>query len=643
MKIKFFSSAHSFSSFSSFPSFLSFFSFFSFFSFIHIIVISFFLILFSSLFSSVFSSFSPLFFVSSTFAIQDEIVDEYDIDDHRLEMKNLYFLAYGTLTGLGEKEKPLLERKAISAAAKGLGVTSEQLEAMILGNEGAQKKYCQNENSQECIMRLLQNFCPNDYVLQEKFIECQKMLERRIAEEYEIAQFEDGMRNYAKSSQAFANGTLQDTGAKSFDIIVDLNIIDLILFGNKMTIPKTGSPFLPTFPFSNDKKNGQNTNPDEDNDYDDNSDFNDGWEQDNPNDNNDDEENENFGENTDESNGEYETEGFCMDPDSTLFSEEITKQFLGIHQNETETEENSGNGNGGGNENNTDYGAVQMGNIVPEYIKYSGGIYPDIRSLGGTKKCGDGEKSYFQGRVCIPEFCTELICIKINFEMEKDRLQKLDCVECHIDRGNEALNPFVATLGQNTPNQNPQESFFLSAFANLFKGVTKSITLKPKRLPFLIYDQALSDQKKEKDAKKLASQSPQQPEENKKKEKEFELPQFSVNKKLYDEMLLNDCPELIQNFKPGESYLIQQNEYCKMVEKEKNLLSGSAQAKNKYSPFANNEIEQKAKGRSDTYRTVVQPFFLNMSKDMQLVNQHLFDIIPKTIQKTSQNCKQVIH
>lgn len=564
-----------------------------------------------------------------------------NIDNHRFTVKDLYMSAYQSLDA--DIPDHSLTQKTYYSVAQSMGVEVIDLERMLLEKpyEGCGDTYGnQNNDHIACVEDLIEPFCPFPKGQRLWFVQCQSQLMDRLQEEYSRTRFQHIQHLSAKSTQAFTNGTLQDTGGRdSFDIIVDLNIIDLLLFGDKMTTPSSGSPFLPPLFVEDsagqnleqgngiDNENSESGNIDQNNNGSTTGDTN-------TTENNNNSASNNTG-NTEEN--ENTALGFCQDPHQSIFSSTVTMQIhtveSGVNMQEGNMEHTAG----------TQYSEFALGNFIPPQIQYSGGEYPDLGAYtANAPLCEDNEQSFFGGRVCIPEFCTDLICIKIKLKpgyREVHRYATLDCVECHIERGFEFLSPFLGTIGANTPNSNSQEAYFLSAFANLFTSVIPRVTLKPKRLPFLVYDKSLADQKITKEKIKNGDQENNEVNENTSVDKINEV-LFHANQKLYDE-LIEGCPEFYTLFPRQSGENIDRTEYCLLAQGQRTVLSQKQYDTTQDAVFSESNNAKKNTQRSVNYHDVIQPFFSQMSDGMVVINEHLQDINPSDIQENGLHCKTV--
>lgn len=641
------------------------------------------------IFTIIIASF--LFSLSSTFAFNEneESLEENTVADHYFTLENLYLKTYEELSDNGDADSISVRDKTYFSVAQSLGVEKSDIELMMLTNlpnfnteETSQKK------KQQALEKMVK-ICSNEGNTIQKFRKCQKDLKTRLQLEFNRQQFQDDLHEYALNNQAFINGTLQDTHGEYFDIIVDLNIIDLLLFGDKMNIPKTGSPFLRYNPFDDDDDDenstaSNNATPHSQNtteplsellnsnitNIDTNSNSSENGSTISPADNT----NINNQQRRSTITGESETlegyttikkDGFCVNPDGIVFKNITSHTIVGDTTSDEDlilynpygidnfTNPDTNSSHHSTSENSTsisssyssvlntvypnNFDDIQRGNFINPEIKYTGGVYPDLSKISHKRKCDADEDPFLNGRVCIKRICNEVLCIKINLKKGiKDRdkpLRKLDCVECHIDRGNEALSPLAGTLGQNTPNQHPMESNFLSAFGNLGKAINKSIYLMPKRLPFLAYDQAHPNQdKKPEPETNTQEESSEDSSTNTESDEQKKPRKYDHNRALYNALLISNCNELNTNFTKDEGYSVDQMQYCAKVDRENlNIQKAILQTTSK-------ENTQK-QIRSDNFDKMLRPFLQQFTKDMVIVNNYLQIIDPGNIKSKSKQCK----
>ena len=650
--------------------------------------------------------FCSLFFSGTSVFAEDEDVESLDSDseyaDLIVQMDDLYMNNYEKLSFEGEDEIESKTLDDLSAALSKDGVTisAENVKAVMNGDLKSEEDCFENfvedseySGSQMCFSPLVQKYCtgtdPNNF---DGYVECQQNIQNFYREKLEENVFGKRMETYARSHQAFLNGTLKDTNDTKFDIIIDLNILDVILFGDKFTAPANSSPFFPhksiaeVFQTLEDKKDANqsagNTSTEnsgtsesettEPSDDDENSESAEAGET--PSGENSTEESSNPGNsgNTDENdenttNENINLDAFCIDPDVLVFS--------GNSRTHTGDTENSGNTSGNSNEGgeneegdedqNTDSGEtgglnisdeeMQNGNYFDEEETARGGEYPDLsgieqleRDRGYRKDCGERERPLFGGRMCVPEFCTEVFCVRVIVKEghKQTNLRPLDCVECHIDKGNEALTPLVSTLGQNTPHTNPMEPNFMGAFATFggaFSGV--KVYTQPKKLPFLVYDEgdSLTDQKKEKEKLAQAKSAPEKSgaeSENKEDSsaektdseqsgdatREARLQKLiEKNQKILD-IMTYDCSSETEDYGNDAQ---KKAAFCARNTSEMKAAEASGQT--------TESVRNAEKGVA--YSRVVTPWIDQFTEDMRQINLELEKIDPTNITRAGQQCK----
>ncbi len=659
--------------------------------------------------------FSYSVVLANTFTIKDDtntkLLNTNTIAEHYFTLEDLYKKTYQRLSEQSDSKSINVRDRAYFSVAQSLGVEKSDIKNMLFAEipDFDDKK---KTNKKQQSLEVFQKICSNKGNTSQKFRQCQEDIKTRVENELKRQRFQEDMHTYALNNQAFINGTLQDTHGEYFDIIVDLNIIDLLLFGGKMNIPKTGSPFLKCNPFNgdtcygfntDDTNNKKNTTKDQNN-----SQLASAHSTETPpytdtNNTNPTNTNTTYSESesgikrtngnehsstdpkiavitgrseTTQTTTVTNTNGFCVDPDGIIFqkikrhtivgntaqSDNKSVTYYDPYSIDNFTNPNTTSSHSANNENTANtttstssyasianvvypnnFDDIQRGNFINPQIKYTGGVYPDLSKISHKRKCKDDEDSFLNGRVCIKKICNDVLCIKINLKKglrdSNTPLQKVDCVECHIDRGNEALSPLVGTLGQNTPNQHPMESNFLSAFGNLGKTINKHIYLMPKRLPFLAYDQAhpnhdTPSNTPHKDPKKNPKTKADTPT---KKETESESndslnKKYQYNRALYNALLINNCNEIGNNFTKHEGYSVHMAEYCRRIGSEKERIEQQL-----YTPKKKDTIQNSI--RSDNFDKMLRPFLQQFTSDMLTVNNYLQIIDPGNIKAKAKQCK----
>lgn len=263
----------------------------------------------------------------------------------------------------------------------------------------------------------------------------------------------------ALASERWANGTLSDS---SFDIIVDLNIIDVILFGPEATLPAARLPdgFLqgpynsrpytePLDPLRDpgaSPASSDSTNPDP----------------------------EDPAQNEDPSSDDPDDPAgpvrlMCMDPDA-LYLESPN------HEGQNDDDEN----NSSGDENtNVSAGLPQP---VPDFSQEENddtyGAYPTLDNIEATQTCTEEETPLFNGMFCVPQFCEDLICIFIETKPGKAfslaPQETLACISCIVNKGYEILHTLYGVVEAPQDAQNTKWNFrnILSAFVKSKASVT---------------------------------------------------------------------------------------------------------------------------------------------------------------------------
>ncbi len=572
-------------------------------------------------------------------------------------MEDIYMQTYKNLS---KNNDSAAEKKTLKTLSTALQVDEEDITALLNGNY-ASSKNCFNAQTdsakkQACLPKVVITHCkPKGSVSFQEYIDCQKKLQSLYSHTLENEAFAERMGKYSQVNQLFLNGTLEDTDNEKFDIIVDLNILDVILFGDHANMPKNASVFFPDIDFDA-KKNSENSTQNENGGTGNNN----GGAGNNGNDktenggggNQNPENSGNTAQNTQTSEnsntGEEEIpEDFCIDPDALFFKKSQKPENSGNNNGRdggsvlTENG-NTGTGNGGetiGGEGRISAEDMQNGNYFKPSNDRVG--YPDVASIIDQEKaeekrqdCDDDEQPLFGGRMCIPEFCNDIICVRINIKKghRKTALRPLDCVECHIDRGNEALTPLLSVRGQSTPNINPMEPNFLSAFANFDGGFFSGlkVELHPKKLPFLIYDKSLVEQKKKISEKNVENSSASPESQNSEKTNDEEKLEKLIEKNIKEYQAISfDCSRGSEGvYRTGtlDDAAIFCDIYNSEIKKD--------QSRNQ------REIAQKNTNKSDAYKNVVEPFFYQLSGDMEQINMQLRSIDNSAIQKSGKSCRK---
>ncbi len=602
-----------------------------------------------------------------------------------LKMDDLYINTYKNLSSVDPdkiQEKTLKQMsKKFSNAESGIKISPEDIQEVLNGNL-TNRKNCFKDlkntpnvsPSEVCISPLVRKYCtgnnPNNF---SGYIACQKKLRETYTQQLQYNAFAKEMETYTRAHQAFTNGTLKDTGNQKFDIIIDLNILDVLLFGDKFTAPHNASPFFPHKTIAqtlqdiednnseNSNNSGNNTSETSGNSGETNNTENQENSENNTNSgaNNSSENSENNTNTSENSHsGNINTSEFCIDPEVLIFSDSNTSENNSSENsgNTENTPENSSeNSDNQANENpeiSLSNEEMQNGNYFsgPEY-EQGGDEYPDVdaieeleRERGFRKDCSENERPLFGGRMCVPSFCTEIFCVRVVIKEghKQTNLRPLDCVECHIDKGNEALTPLMSTLGQNTPHTNPMEPNFMGAFAAFghgFSGI--KVYTQPKKLPFLVYDQgdSLTDQRKEKAKAEENSENSGNQSEKKNKESDKKNDEKSDEERL--KKLITKNTELFQlitlNCNVTGNYgdnLSNKKEVCIKDKQER-----QEKYDKKYASEYNIEAVKNA-SKSESYKRVVEPFFYGFSEDMRQINFELQKIDEEAIKKAKQQCKK---
>ncbi|MBI5414494.1 hypothetical protein HZA38_03180 [Candidatus Peregrinibacteria bacterium] len=421
-------------------------------------------------------------------------------------------------------------------------LTTNPLELTIEGDLSQITKipFCQSNRSEDILGRCLMEF-------QDLFKSVRSLAEYEVVLKEEIS-----------SGDRWTNGTLIDG---SFDIIVDLNVIDVILFGPRAKAPqprlpgsiidgnetKLVDPLVQPFPppdgpGSGDNRDGngggnngnENNGDGNDNGSDDgNNNENDGSDNNdndttNPPDTTDDQ-NTFPDENSNTQNGEY---GMCKDPDALYFggdntsssntptpkektddtsSQENTNTENGEKKDEKKSDENTQkkNDSQNGETRKNSGGAKNVSDPQKELPDLSGGnddfdrgTYPDLDGIDSGGGCAGDEVDLFYGLLCIPKFCKDLICVNMYLTTKPAfslaEQETPACIECIIERGYEILESMADVV--EAPKSASTVGYSLSSFLSITKNLGIEFYLLPRALPFLNYN----DPSKENSSKEIA-------------------------------------------------------------------------------------------------------------------------------------------
>lgn len=285
---------------------------------------------------------------------------------------------------------------------------------------------------------------------------CLQEIYRLYLFEKSIAQIENYEKELAYAAELWANGTLVDG---SFDLVVDLNIIDVLYFGSTAQIPvaRFFDPFA-TAPAYNTPGNGDGGDSTGGN----GSDNGDG----NGN-----------GEETDDSDGNDEGDsGGDADGDSADDGENYADQACGdpeaVPLDGTSGALASGAGSAAGSDwrerrdlrNLHDFG--RNSGLLSGYL---GGEYPALSVLDDIR-CPGTLYQMFGHSYCIPKFCNDVICITVELIDDDnateggsggsasasggDTVNDENCVQCLIKGGLKALDEAYRQKERLSPTQN---------------------------------------------------------------------------------------------------------------------------------------------------------------------------------------------
>jgi hypothetical protein len=296
--------------------------------------------------------------------------------------------------------------------ARALGISSDELESAL----------SQGENLDQICADLLENI---DY------FECLEEAEALFAFEQTLSEMVAGEKQNALASEIWSNGTLFDS---DFDLVVDLNVVDVLYFGSEAQTPnsRTFDPFA---------RNRRNDTIEEDTARSQQSETSSAQgSQDTAQDNEsvsqneEDVESETSETESEDSNpvneqGYLENNDYlnaaCRDPEALYFTgnnnanQEATENNSEAEGNHSEANEQSEGSNGSrGNQNSAqdqDRDLNAADNTLPPLPEEPlGGDYPEFE-LATEEECSGEEVALFGNIYCVPEFCTSVLCVDIEF------------------------------------------------------------------------------------------------------------------------------------------------------------------------------------------------------------------------------------
>ena len=109
-------------------------------------------------------------------------------------------------------------------------------------------------------------------------------------------------------------------------------------------------------------------------------------------------------------------------------------------------------------------------------------------SFSTSGGCGEGETSYFGGILCLPSFCSDFVCVKVNAVSGSRSASTSGTQESSIknlaNAGYDTTNTLHDTQ-QKTPTQNSNQAHFPEQIFNWLQTIGKNFEMKPKTPPLL--------------------------------------------------------------------------------------------------------------------------------------------------------------
>lgn len=533
-------------------------------------------------------------FVSPAFCEENQFLDQGD-QDFIFQERDLYKKVYGELGEDFSEGALTTSRKTLDRVSSMIGVSSDTYLSAIKGTMTDSVRICGIQESTK------------ETLTTDALLNCQKRLQSLYSEEYNRNFFEWRIQYDALAREAWMNGSLLDG---SFDLVVDLNVIDLILFGKEASVPSGPSPLWYD---SDADSNASGDSFTQEGGGSSNAGGGGGDSQ------------SGSGANSPSptpSSGGDQTGQICVDPDALFFDE-------------------GGDGAGDAENDAQHWHDLQSGALFEagEY-GYLGGTYLDFVDLAQEEEeeCDGEEVSIFGGTVCIPKFCTDIICIKITFVPGYRKVsgqQNIDCVECSVVRGLEVVRKLYGLSGKLTPSDAPTRNFFLTAFANLFRNVTSSVTIISKPLPFLVYKTQNDPTPVTKDFAGESPSSTPSPEQVRQEREQFYQDQ---NKELFDLLEKQNCESKLSSVR-GDGIQSEIVEECK---KDMSFLGYSLdylQSPVDSSGKSFSETMESEKSRSSFYNDVVLPYFSQLQHSMETIDAHFLEIRSDALLKNVSSCK----
>lgn len=318
----------------------------------------------------------------------------------------------------------------------------------------------------------------------------------------ELIGYETALTLEIASGDRWANGTLDDG---SFDIIVDFNVIDVILFGDDAALPppRIAGKVQEDSNYSRAPRYGDLVDPllfppllgdDGGNGDGDGGDGGDG--------DGDGGDGDGDGDGGDGDGGDGDGDGdsgpMCVDPEA-LFLAEQDQSEGGSGEIEGEdsdsdssdpSEDEEGDSAGVGNEgegSNVSDPIEELPDFAGEEDGYIRGEYPNLDDIEEDEGCEGEEIPVFNGMLCLPQFCDDILCVFTEIRPGRTftlaSVETPACIECIVRKGVEILETMEKTV--ETPQCTNKKGYGIRK--RLFGGGEIDFQAIPKPLPFLRY------------------------------------------------------------------------------------------------------------------------------------------------------------
>ncbi len=309
---------------------------------------------------------------------------------------------------------------------------------------------------------------------------CWQRFQKLFASAELLASYEYILTEENAARNRWSNGTLSDS---TFDIIVDLNVLDVLLFGPNATVPPA---YIPGVYYDGRSRR-----------YADivaglrRGDSFEGSTIEDPS--------ESGGDGDGDGDGDF-SGNICEDPDALFLT-----SFDGSHSSDED------------NIFLPDQGNIsdvpgELPDLAGERSDFLRGTYPQHEAKDPQDTCGENERAVplFNGMYCVPEFCKDLFCVYTEIRPGQGfslaPIETPACIECMIQRGYEVLSLLDHTV--ETPKKASNENYVIKDNNSLFGKIGMDFNAIPKKVPFLNYRSKTPLEDKEKDITESTTQSP---------------------------------------------------------------------------------------------------------------------------------------